>query len=285
MILFAIPLACGNAASLTIRPAPGSEASRLLRRTDSAFTGSDDADAVLVADWEGDESDRAIIDYTDLVNGAVYHYRHYCLVDGGWAASGDDRVVTPAYAPGPLHSAPDVASLVRERVDLGLDGELLTGRLSHKQGHIPVLAANPSLESVNWPLVTVILALRKAEVRGIGETLVPCEFDGEQWTVTEGWMDRSNVQVAVWARNHEDRLRLRDALQRVLMLNLPVFDAAGLLEIDISEHEDFDFETYDAPVYQSVFDFSCLHAALVAHQVPPITDVEITTDATACTEQ
>lgn len=284
MIQFAIAMACGNAVSLLLKPESGSAQWRLLRRKDGAFAGYDDVDAVLVSAADND-NDFSVVDYSDLTNGQDYHYRHYCLLDGEWVASGDDAVLAPAYVGEPLYSAPDVTSFVRERVQLGMNAELGAGRLSHDLGRIPVLAANPTVESVTLPVVTVILELRKAEVRGIGETLVPCEFDGEQWTVTEGWMDRSNVQVAVWARNHEDRLRLRDALQRVLMLNLPVFDAAGLLEIDISEHENFDFETYDAPVYQSVFDFSCLHAALVAHQVPPITDVEITTDATARAEQ
>ncbi len=280
MILFATAMACGNAVSLLLRPATDSVESRVLRRTDDAFAGHDDSNAVLVREWESDEVDESVVDYADLDNGTAYHYRLYCLVDGEWVVSGDDHIVTPAYVAEPLYSAPDVASLVRERMQLGLNAELLAGRLSHELGHIPVLAVNPSVESVRLPVVTVILELRKADVRGIGEMLIPPEFDGTNWDVTEGWLDRSSVQVAVWALNHEDRLRLRDAVQRVLMLNLPVFDAAGLIEIDITETESSDFESFSAPVYQSVFDFSCLHTALVATQVPPITQVEITTDAT-----
>lgn len=277
MIAFARVLSCGNAASLLVRPESGSEQWRLLRRTDDAFTGYDDAGAVLAAQGENDR-DYAVVDFSGLTNGQSYWYRLYTLADGNWSVDGDDASLTPAYNAEPLYSAPNVADFVRERMDLGLQGELAAGRLTHENGRIPVLSANPRVESIKLPAVTVILEMRQAAERAVGETVIPDIFDEDLWSECEGWLDRSSVQIAVWALNYEDRLRLRDSVQRVLMLNLPIFDAAGYNLIEVSESDSFDAESFGAPVYQSLFTFSCLHQALVRTQIPPITQVEVNAD-------
>jgi hypothetical protein len=279
MIIYSNAPPCGNASYILLRQDVGADSWVLLRRTDVDFTVYDDADAVIVAEGE-DGGDYAAVDYSDLANGTEYWYRHYCRVGGDWAASGDPIAVTPAYSAEPLYGAPDVASFVRERVDLGLQAELAAGRLTHEKGRIPVLFINPRVESVTLPVVTVILETRRPEVRGIGEMVIGPAFDSEGfWEDTEGWRDRSVVQVVVWALNHEDRIRLRDSVQRVLMLNLPIFDSAGYDLIEIQESDQADFEMFGAPVYQSIFVFSCQHDALVRTIIPPISDVEVTADA------
>ncbi len=275
MITFSHAPPCGSAVSLTLRIGPKVEAWRLLRRADAGFTGHDDSDAVVVETGDDCCEDPAIFDFAGLTNGVAAHYRLYVREDGVWRASGDSRSVVPAYFAEPLYSSPDLASLLRTRLFDGLRAEVASGRLAHETGAVPVLSANPLLESVRLPIVTVILAARRAEVRGIGEQVVPDAFENDFWSVFEGWLDRSTVEVTVWALNHDDRLRLRDAVQRVLMLNLPVLDAAGFLLPDISESEGSDFESFAAPIYHSVFTLSCLHAALVRSQVPPIRSVEV----------
>ena len=275
MITFSHAPPCGSAVSLTLRIGPTVEAWRLLRRADDGFTGHDDPDAVVVDDGDECCTDPAVFDFSGLTNGVAAFYRVYVREAGVWGASGDPVSVVPAYVAEPLYSSPDLASLLRTRLFDGLRAEVAAGRLDHPGNEIPVLSANPLLESVRMPIVTVILTTRRAEVRGIGEQIIPDAFDGDFWSVFEGWLDRSTVEITVWALNHDDRLRLRDAVQRVLMLNLPVLDAAGFLLPDLSETEGSDFESFAAPIYHSVFTISCLHAALVRSQVPPIRSVEV----------
>lgn len=271
MIQLASAPPCGNAAAILVSPDDGATAWALLRRLDDGFTDVEDAEAITV---ETGVTDDQVLDVGDLVNGTTYFYQHFCLVDGVWRVSGDPRGVIPAYRDQPLFHSPDVAATVRQRLDLGLRAELALHRLSHPSGAIPVLRAPPQIETTKPPVVAVMLERRAAEVRGIGELILPDKFEDELWTCHEGWLDRSTVQIVAWALNPDDRNRLRDAIQRVLMLNLPVWDAFGFTQVDTPESEDFDFESYNAPLYQSVFSFTCLHPAVVIDRVTPIHHIE-----------
>lgn len=270
MIQMLRPLPCGNALAMTLSPSAVADQWRVLRRPDADFSGVDDPDAVTVAEGADCSGYAPVLDYTGLANGVPVWYAHYERIDGAWALSGDPETATPAYLAEPLYTAPDLAELVRERLGLGLRAEVAAGRLRHEAGAVPVLSAHPLLESVRLPVVTVILQDRGSAVRGIGETIIPDVFADDYWSAFEGWLDRSSVQIGVWSLNHEDRLRLRDAVQRILTLNLPIFDAAGFLTPDLSETDRSDFESFNAPIYQSVFTLTCLHAALVRAAVPPI---------------
>ncbi|WP_295455294.1 hypothetical protein [uncultured Thiodictyon sp.] len=268
MIIFSHAPPCGNAVALSLSLSSAVAQWRLLRRADTDFVGADDDTARVIAAGFGGGGYFPVLDFTGLSNGAPAWYCHYERINGIWAASGDPVAVTPAYVAEPLYTNPDLPELVRERLGLGLQAEVLANRLRHDAGAIPVLCAHPLIESVRMPVVTVILQERRAEVRGIGETVIPDVFDasGDYWSMFEGWLDRSTVQIGVWALNHDDRLRLRNAVQRVLLLNLPIFDAAGFLTPDLSDSDTQDFESFNAPVYQSVFTLSCLHPALVRAQ-------------------
>ena len=286
MINFASAPPCGNAVSLVIMPARRgavwADAWRLLRRLDDEFTDVDDAEAVLVTDGAQDSEMVSVFDFHGLVNDEPHWYQHFVQFgDEPWEPSGDPVSVTPAYLAEPLFASPDFAGLVRERLALGLAEEIKAGRLRHDSGAIPVLTAHPLIEQVKLPVVTVMLVDRRAEVRGIGEDVLPDQFDGEFWSVFSGWLDRSVLQIAVWALNHADRLRLRDAVQRILMLNLPVLDAAGYLTPDVSEADSTDFESFSAPVFQTVFTLSCLHAALVRAKAIPLRIIEVYPNAEA----
>lgn len=279
MISFAYAPPCGSAVSLALRFAASVESWVLLRRADALFAGHDDPDAAGIGDGEDPDAMLSVLDFVGLVDGVPAWYALYVQVDGEWSLSGEPVAVTPQYRAEPLHTAPDLADLLRTRLTSGLQAEVLAGRLSHDAGAIPVLSANPLMESIRLPVVTVILATRRAEVRGIGETVAPDAWDGDFWSVFEGWLDRSTVEIVVWAFNHDDRVRLRDAVQRVLMLNLPILDAAGFLLPDLSESDLSDFETYSAPVYRSAFTLSCLHASLVRALATPIRSVEVQSHA------
>lgn len=287
MIQFVHALPAGNAVSLTLLPVTGAAAWRLLRRTDDDFAGVNDPNAKLIAEGDAFASSgpmdrfQPILDFSGLVNGQPTYYQHYVQIDDAWEVSGSPVAITPAYRAEPLYASPDLAGLVRERLVLALAEEVKAGRLRHESGAIPVLLAQPLIEQVKLPLVTVILTERRAEVRSIGEDLLPDLLEGDYWSTFEGWLDRSLIQIAVWALNHEDRLRLRDAVQRILMLNLPILDAAGYITPEVSEVDSTDFESYNAPVFQSVFTLSCLHASLVRDQAPILRLTEVPVDAEA----
>lgn len=277
-------MSCGNAVSLLIQADLAAEAYRLLRRGDGNFAGEDDPDAEVIAAGEAlNGESETVVDFYQLVNGEPVHYRLYELIGGEWLSrADDDEVVTPAYLAEPLYASFDATDIIRERIALGLASETAAGNLRHISGEIPVLLAYPQIESVRLPLVTVILQSRRPEVRGMGELIIPDDFgrsESDMWSTFEGWMDRSTVQIAVWSKNHEGRLQVRDAVQRVLMLNMPVFEAAGMALPDLDERDDADFEQYNAPIYQSIFTFSCLHPAMVRSRFAAIDSVEVTIDA------
>lgn len=87
------------------------------------------------------------------------------------------------------------------------------------------------------------------------------------------------MQIIGWSLNPDDRKRLREAIQRVLMLNLPILDAAGFTLPELSESEQADFQSWNAPMYQTVFTLSCQHPSVVRARRVPIATVEVTADA------
>lgn len=278
MIQLAQAMPCGNAAAILVRPLPGADEWRVLRRADEAFTDAETG--VLVAGEEGD-TPQQVVDWTGLVNGTPYYYQCFCRFDDAWGTSGGVHEVTPDYQDQPDFHAPDPAAFVRERLALGLASELALGRISHAKNIIPVLSAPPQIDQVALPLVTVMLEQRGAEVRAIGEELIPDAFSqaDDLWDEFEGWLDRSRLQIIVWSLNPDERKALRDAVQRVLLLNLPVFDFAQFTSLDLSESEQADFQSFNAPVYQALFDLTCLHPSIVRNRVTPIRHTEVTADA------
>jgi hypothetical protein len=278
MIQIAQAMPCGNAAALLIRPVPGASGWRLLRRTDDEFTDEDDG---LVVESGDDDDAGTVVDTDNLINGTTYYYLCFCRFEDTWAASGGFHTVVPHYEDQPDFHSPDPAAFVRLRLDLGLAGELALGRISHSKGRVPVLSAPPQIDQVPLPLVTVMLESRGSEVRAVGEEIIPDIFDAgdDLWSEHEGWLDRSRLQIIVWSLNPDERKALRDAVQRVLMLNLPLFDHANFTQIDLNESEQADFQSFNAPVYQAVFDFSCLHPSIVRGRVLPIRHTEVVADA------
>ena len=268
MITHLLAPSCGAAVALQVSLDPAAERWRLLRRPDEDFTGADDPDARLIEEWTDYQPYPAVLDYTGLVNGTPVWYALYARDSGAWALSGDPATVTPAYLAEPLYTAPDLAELLRERLHSALQAEVAAQRLRHESGAIPVLVGYPQIESVRLPVVTVLLMQRAPSVRGVGELVIPDVFDPDGWNHYEGWLDRSTVQIGVWSLNHEDRVQIRNAVQRALILNLPILDAAGFTLPDLSLSDTQDFEAFNAPIYQSVFTFSADHPALVRTSYP-----------------
>lgn len=276
MISMLQPLPVGNAVRVFLVPPAGAKAVRVLRRAADTFTGADDAGAFMVAET----LDHVVVDTVGIVNGVAYWYKAYALVGGVWVA-GESRSATPnaIYQ----DESTDVVSILRERLSAGLLVELQRGTLTHELGKIPVLIASPTFEGTKWPVVTIHVGNDGDEMRWIGETDIPDWFDADadEWVGNEGWLGRVQLNVTGWSINSDERKTLRQAIKRIVIGNLPVFDAQGLSEVSIKQQDVDDFQSYSAPVYLSSSQFSCLARSAVSSVEGPIRTVVVTPVAPA----
>lgn len=259
-------LPAGNGLRIWLLPPAQTGRIRLLRKDADSFTGWDDADALLVSDGEA----KVIIDITALANDVPVYYRAYYWIGSGWTAS---QTVSATPSAGFVSINADALSLVRDRLELGLAIFVKRGLLVHERNYIPVLTASPQIEEIPLPLVTVHLESDSSEVRGLGEIIGNDRPISGGWRSVEGWYSRIRLTIVGWSLNADERIALRNALKAVLMANLPVFDDAGLLQIDCSFSDIEDFQSYAAPVYQALCNFSCLAPSAVESTDPAIRDV------------
>lgn len=274
MISLIQPLPAGNALRIFREVPAGASQYRLLRKVSNTFSGQDDPDALVVST----NGDRAVVDLEGLNNGTLYYYRPYYFVGGSWGA---DVTVSATPAASYTDRGGDVLTLVRERLDLGLQVELVRGALTHEQGHIQVLTAPPIFEETVFPVVTVHLQNEQPAERGLGEMPVDDMFDAEAgaWVETEGWLARVQLTIMGWSINPDERIELRKALRRLVVANLPIFDFAGMTEVEFSQQDTEDFGSYTVPVYQAMCTLTCLAPVMVSSNVGLINEVITTTTA------
>ena len=265
MIKFIQPIASGNAIRILLSPVTGAEKWRVLRKDTDDFTGHDDAGAFIV--YEGD--DPVVVDHQLLINGQLYYYKAYYLVEAVWQAS-----VTATGMPQASYEdiSTDVLSLLRDRLDYGFRVEVGRGVITHEYNAVPVLTAPPVFEDTRWPCVTVHLQSESPLERGLGEILLPDNFDIDEdaWAVREGWLASVQLQVVTWSLNPDERMEMRKAVRRIIQANLPVFDSEGITGIEISQQDVEDFTSYQAPVYQSMCGFTCVAPAHIRIDDPNI---------------
>ena len=271
MITFATPLPVGNAVSVGLSPPTGSALTQVQRNTTGAFAGANDPAATIVFQ----DLDSGFTDFIGLKNGTAYSYGEFNLIGGQWVA-GDVVSATPN-ASETLVSA-DPLTVVRDRLKAGLAIEVQAGRLQHATGAIPVYTAPPVYSETQWPVVSVHLRADSLSQRGIGEDIWGDELDAISgtWGSSEGGLSEVALDVYSWALNADVRIALRTSIKRVLLANLPVFEAAGLMQVGFSQSDIEDFESYNAPVYQSVTSFSCLAPSVVTASLgSPLGDVTV----------
>lgn len=275
MISFAASLPIGNAVRVLLDPPSTAKKWRLLRKTTDTWTDQNDAAALLV--YEGTEKN--IVDNSTLTNGSTYYYAEFDFDGTSWTRA-PSVAVTPATSYD--LAGPDVLTLLRERLRLGLRAAVAANVIKPASGSISVFTAPPAEEDVKWPIVSVHVQMDASDQRGIGETVSPDIFDidANKWDESEGWLSRWRLQIIGWSLNPDERIALRQVIKRIVLGNLPVFDGAGMVQIDFSQNDVEDFQTYNAPVYQTIGDFSCLAPAVVNATDDLIVDV--TVDAEAC---
>ena len=85
------------------------------------------------------------------------------------------------------------------------------------------------------------------------------------------------LAVTGWTKNPDERVLMREILQRLLLTNLSVFYGLGLAQVEFS-FQDVDLigGEYPAPVYQVAGTFTCMAAAVVRDSVDEVIDVHVT---------
>src|ERR1700754_1679910 len=130
MISMLVPLHIGNAMKLLLEPPAGS-VSWLIERA----LGTD-PDTTPVVVYQG--SERYVVDMHDLVNGQTYTWTVRYFDGLSWLLS-DSATGSPAAAY--VDKSTDVLTVVRDRIDFGLQNEIARGELSPADGVIDVLNA------------------------------------------------------------------------------------------------------------------------------------------------
>lgn len=271
MITFIAPMAAGNAVQVFLEPPEDAVRCRVLRKRTDTIEAADDAKSNVVFDG----LERSFIDTTALVNDTEYFYRPFYLIADAWVAA-DSRAVTPAAGFADL--APDALDVIRERLDLGFAAFVKAEAIIHPQGHVPVLLATPSLENCSFPFVSVHLQGDAPAERFVGEQLAPDYAGGigeEAYVASsEGWLARQQILIIVWSNNGDARNLLRKCLNAIVMINLPVLEAAGLMQIEPNFADIDDANTYEMPMYQTTCTITCIAPAAVETRNPVVRDAE-----------
>ena len=272
MIQQIFPLSAGNALRLYLAPPVGATSWRVLRRTTDAFTGPDDAGAVVVVDAS---TDSTVLDWNGLVNGTAYFYCVYFLVAGAYVAS-EVGTATPiaTYEDG----GPDLQELLRDRLTLGLAVEVARGVLLPPSGAIAVYTAPFGFaDAMSLPCLSVHVDSTGPSERMIGENLLPDFEDMTGWHATEGWLATWRLAIVAVSLNGDERILLRKAIRRIIQANLPILSAYGVLMPDFQQTDaEAQGAEGDAPLYFSRGSFTCLAPAFVTDTVGTIADVGLT---------
>lgn len=271
MISLVQPLHIGNAIRLHFAPPAGARVWRVLRKETNDIAGHEDPTAFRV--YEGAED--VAIDAMLLKNGIEQFYKPFWTSDGTNWTAGPSVSGTPGadYA----EYTTDVLSFLRERIEAGLLVEVERGNFQTELGYIQVLMGSPSLErDLRFPLVTLHMESETSGERALGEDISGDEFDaiGFDWDESEGWWGEHTVTVIGWSLNGDERNELRKALRRIVIGNMPVFEAQGWTRIDFRA-EDIDAVNgeYPSPMYQVMGAFSCIAPVRVGGKVDAISTV------------
>jgi hypothetical protein len=172
-----------------------------------------------------------------------------------------------------------VLAVIRERLDIGLQTEIIAGSLFHDSNRIPVLLATPTFEDTKWPVVTLHVASDSSSGNQFIGGMSDADFTNEDTGLieeTNGWLSQHQVTIAAWTLNADEGYMLKKVIKRLVIANIPVFEAAGFLNIEVSQMHVDDTQSYPAPVYrvETTLNFLAESSILINYQ--PITAVHTT---------
>lgn len=262
-----LPLSCGNAVRLVLTPPAEAWFWRILRRTADAFTGPDDAGAVRVAE---DSTNAVVLDVQALSNGTPYYYRAYFWDGASWTASPSQSAIPAATYQGDDR---DPRAILRDRLAAGLAVEIARGALTPAAGSIPVLTT-PIATLGAVPLPAVSVGLESVASLSLSKNISSDQrLPAGGWRETSGWVDKITLAVVGVSGDAEERHALQRAIRRVILVNLPVFEALGLDQIEFSQSDDEDLISAAAPLYRTTGHFDCVAPSVVSDTVGSVADV------------
>lgn len=264
------PLPVGNAIRIFIAPPETAERWRVMRRMDDCFQGENDPDAVCI--YDGCD-DRIFLDANFLTNGKTYFYRLFCKTGDVWGAN-DTKSAVPACTF--VCGGEEPQLILRDRLDFGLVELLKRRLLHHPNGKIPVLTAPPTFDGTVFPVVVVQFTNGSSSEYGVGDFLGQIlDEDRDEWEIDEGWLSQIQLTVVAWSLNADERIRLRRAIEYLLIANISVLDDAGMTQIVLQQSDHEDYQSYAVPMYQSVSTISCLIPRYVGHHEDRIRLVDV----------
>lgn len=268
MISLVYALPAGRALRLLVSPPLGTTEWLVLRKESPDFTGHDDPAAVPVPK----DSERGALDVYGLMDGVTYYYQAWYFDGAAWSSSGVKHGIPLT---GFVDASIDVLGFLRERMEHGLAFYVARGDLVHENGYIPVLTSPPMFGHVPMPLVTCHLTDDSSAERGLGDSLLGDRVDAVSGRITEtdGWLSRYVINVIAWSLNADERAALRRAMKAIVMSCLPVFDSVGMQQPDFSLSDTEDFESFNAPLFQSVGTFACVAPSAIESNPDAITAV------------
>jgi len=273
MIVMLEPLSVGNAIRVILGPPCGSVYWTILRNTTGEFPGVTDPASQVV--YTG--KNVSALDFSGLTNGTTYYYCPFYWDGTTWTSDAPISAVPEVTY---QDSSTDAMSVVLERLTVGIANELSAKSLVANSGVIQVLSAPPVFQDTRFPVVTVHLLSEAPSERAIGELLIGDHQDLENpslWDTSNGWLARVQLAVIGWTQNPDERIAIRKVLRRLMVANLPVFDASGMVEIEFSQQDvDAISGEYPANVYQSLGTFTCMAPVIVGDQQATFTDITVT---------
>lgn len=261
----------GNALRLFIEPPANAIKWRILRKGADTFSGHDDVSALVV--HEG--TDRVFLDIESLTNDTPAFYRVYYWDGTNWTASPTSSGTPVAEF---AEVTTDTQTIVRDRIERGLQVEVARGNFITELGYIQVYTAPPSLEqNLQFPCVTITLSSESPAETAIGADIFGDDPDGADYFESEGWIAQVQLEIVAWSLNSDERLELRKALRRIIIANRSVFASRGIVDVKV-DFQDVDAVSgeFNAPMYQAMASFSCLAPVRVGINVDSILDTEVT---------
>lgn len=259
--------ASGNAIGIMLNPPSTAVKWRLLRNLNGIFTDQDGAGLV----YEGNE--RHVTDIAALDNGVTVYYQPFYFNGTAWTTA-LARSITPNVTL--INRTVDVLSLVRDRLDLGLNALVDRGDLQHPNGIIPVLTASPQLEDTVFPVVTVHLQSDSNDTHFLGDTFND-DLYNDDLTVSdvEGYYSQCTLEIVAWSLNGDERKQVRAAMKAILQANIKIFAANEIEEISLQYSDQEDFQSYHCPMYMANCTMRCLAPSVVLGSDPSVQVVDV----------
>lgn len=267
-----VPLFSGFACRLyTVLPA-GAAYTRILRKTADTFSGPTDPAADLVIDSFAEDS---LVDIS-VLNDTEYFWHAWDWIGSAWVDGGPSLSATPATRY--VDDTTDPQELVRDRVQLGINAEIVRGSLKPRTGAIKVTTAPFALaDGIDLPTISVHLESTGPAERAIGDELEDfADLALGNFVGTEGWLARFALTVAAVSLNADERIALRKALRRIIQANLPIFNDFGLALVEFQQTDSEQFGENAAPLYMSNGAFSCIAPTYVRDLDGALSDVTAT---------